>query len=127
MRGQSVISQKTKKRRPSAPGKGEPILVRLQRTPLANLDHWIARQEDRPSRPEAIRRLVVEQALAGSSSGPRSPTARAKAADLASKRLDKLIDPATPEDERQQRKRRILKGPGEFQELRDKLRSTDKT
>src|SRR5262249_60920976 len=66
MRGQSVISQKPKKRRPSAPGKGEPILVRLQRTPLANLDHWIARQEDRPSRPEAIRRLV-EQALAGSS------------------------------------------------------------
>ena len=126
MRGQSVILQKTKKRRPSAPGKGEPILVRLQRTPLANLDHWIARQEDRPSRPEAIRRLV-EQALAGSSSGPRSPTARAKAADLASKRLDKLIDPATPEDERQQRKRRILRGPREFRELRDKFRSTDKT
>ena len=126
MRGQSVILQKTKKRRPSAPGKGEPILVRLQRTPLANLDHWIARQEDRPSRPEAIRRLV-EQALAGSSSGRRSPTARAKAADLASKRLDTLIDPATPEDERQQRKRRILRGPGEFRELRDKLRSTDKT
>jgi hypothetical protein len=126
MRGQSVISQKPKKRRLSSPSKGEPILVRLQRTPLANLDHWIARQEDRPSRPEAIRRLV-EQALAGSSSGRRSPTARAKAADLASKRLDKLIDPATPEDERQQRKRRILRGPSEFRELRDKLRSTDKT
>ena len=126
MRGQSVISQKLKKRGPPAPGKGEPILVRLQRTPLAALDHWIARQEDRPSRPEAIRRLV-EQALAGSPSGPGSSTARAKATDLASKRLDKLIDPATPEDERQRRKRRILRGPGEFRELRDKFRSTDKT
>jgi hypothetical protein len=45
---------------------------------------------------------------------------------LASKRLDELIDPATPEDERQQRKRRILRGPGEFLELRDKSRSRDK-
>jgi len=125
MRGQSVISRKPKKRGARARGKGKPISVRLQRTPLAALDHWIARQEDRPSRPEAIRRLV-EQALAGSPSGQRSPTARAKATDLASKRLDELIDPATPEDERQQRKRRILRGPGEFLELRDKSRSRDK-
>jgi len=125
MRGQSVTSRKAKKRGSPARGKGEPLLVRLQKTPLAALDHWIARQEDRPSRPEAIRRLV-EQALAGSSPGPRSPAARAKATDLASKRLDELIDPATPEVERQQRKRRILRGPGEFRELRDKSRSKDK-
>ena len=126
MRGQSVISQKPKKRGPPATGKGERILVRLQRTPLAALDHWIALQEDRPSRPEAIRR-IVEQALAGSPSGPGSPQRRAKATDLASKRLDKLIDPAAPEEERQQRKRRLLEGPGEFRELRDKARSRGKT
>jgi hypothetical protein len=52
-----------KKRGPPATGKGKPILVRLQPAQLAALDAWIARQDARLSRPEAIRRLV-EQALA---------------------------------------------------------------
>src|SRR5262249_47154220 len=53
---QSVISRK--KRGPPATGKGEPIMVRLQPGPLAALDSWIGKQEDAPSRPEAIRRLL---------------------------------------------------------------------
>jgi hypothetical protein len=63
MRRQSA--RPPKKRGPPATGKGKPILVRLQPAQLAALDAWIARQDARLSRPEAIRRLV-EQALAGS-------------------------------------------------------------
>jgi len=33
-------------------------MVRLQPSLLSRLDAWVALQEDKPSRPEAIRRLV---------------------------------------------------------------------
>jgi hypothetical protein len=48
-----------KKRGPAPTGKGTLIGVRLQPPTLARLDDWIAMQEDRPSRPEAIRRLTT--------------------------------------------------------------------
>jgi len=54
----TVLSQK-KKRGPPATGKGALIGVRLQPDGLSELDAWIANQRDpKPSRPEAIRRLV---------------------------------------------------------------------
>lgn len=53
----------TKKRRGPAPtGKGTLIGVRLQPDQLAKVDEWRERQDDTPTRPEAIRRLV-EKAL----------------------------------------------------------------
>jgi hypothetical protein len=39
-------------------GKGELIGVRLQPAALSAVDAWIVGQDDHPSRPEAIRRLV---------------------------------------------------------------------
>jgi hypothetical protein len=53
---QTVISKK--KRGPPATGKGTPIVVRMQPGPLSKLDTWVAAQQDKLSRPEAIRRLV---------------------------------------------------------------------
>jgi hypothetical protein len=47
-----------KKRGPPATGKGMPITVRLQPVPLRELDLWAKSQDDHPSRPEAIRRLI---------------------------------------------------------------------
>jgi hypothetical protein len=61
MRASTVIPRK--KRGPTPTGKGTPVMVRLLPTPLNSLDAWIAAQpEPKPTRPEAIRRLV-EQAL----------------------------------------------------------------
>jgi hypothetical protein len=58
----SFVKKKTvqprKKRGPAPTGKGTPIQVRAQPDMLGALDAWIARQDDQPSRPEAIRRLV---------------------------------------------------------------------
>jgi hypothetical protein len=63
------------------------------------------RQNDAPSRTEAIRRLV-ELALAGMQPPkPRSPKARSKALDLAGKQIDKLSNPSASAEERQQRRR----------------------
>ena len=66
-----------KKRRGPAPtGKGTQVVVRMQPPALANLDRWIARQAEAPTRPEAIRRLV-EIALAATPV-PRVEFRRAK-------------------------------------------------
>ena len=94
---------------------------------LEKIDGWRRQQIDTPHRTEAIRRLV-EQALAGSQpTKARSARARSKAQELASAQLDKLIDPSAPDEERQQRKRRLLKGPKEFRDLRDEIRSKPKS
>jgi hypothetical protein len=44
----------------------------------------------------------------------RSPKAAAKARDLADQEIDKLSDQSATAEERQERKRRLLKRPGEF-------------
>jgi hypothetical protein len=67
MARQSVISRK--KRGPPPTGKGVPILVRLQPPLLADVDRWIATQDNPFTRPEAIRRLI-EIALATKSKRP---------------------------------------------------------
>jgi cytochrome c553 len=56
------MTQEPKKRgRPvgSVKGVGAPIMVRLDADRLAALDGWIAGQDEpKPTRPEAVRRLV---------------------------------------------------------------------
>jgi hypothetical protein len=47
-----------KRRGPKPTGQGVPVLVRLHPPALEALDTWRGAQDDGPSRPEAIRRLV---------------------------------------------------------------------
>jgi hypothetical protein len=58
MARQTLISRKVKKKRgPPPTGKGAPVMVRLQPRELAELDAWIAAQDDpKLTRPEALRR-----------------------------------------------------------------------
>jgi hypothetical protein len=119
MKRQSMVPKK--KRGPPPTGKGEQVQVRIQPGQMATLDAWIAGQDAPPSRPEAIRRLI-DLGLAGSRPlKQRSHKAAAKAIDMASQQIDKLIDPSAPAEERQQRKRRLLKGPREFRDIRGDL------
>jgi hypothetical protein len=48
-----------KKPGPPATGKGTLVGVRLQPPELSRLDAWAAAHEDKPSRPEALRRLAT--------------------------------------------------------------------
>jgi hypothetical protein len=123
MRRQSVITQK--KRGPPATGKGELVGVRIQPKLMQGLDRWIADHRPRPSRPEAIRRLL-EQALATAApSGPAKAGSRRKAADLAGQAIDSLGDQTATVEERAHRKRRLIKGPREFRDVRDDQRKKD--
>ena len=120
MAGQSVISRK--KRGPPPSGKGKPILVRLQPPQLAALDAWIAEQEGALSRPQAIRRLV-ESGLASGTAAPRqrSKESKRKAAELAGQEIDRLGDDGLTGEEKATRKRRLIKGPREFRDVRGDL------
>jgi hypothetical protein len=78
---------------------------------------------DAPDEPTSLWPMPSEQPLGrGRKSTPRpSPTAASKASDLAAQQIDKLVDPSIPAEERQMRKRRLLKGPKEFRDIRDDL------
>lgn len=92
--------------------------IRLSRDLRAKVDAWATRQDDEPGRSEAIRRLV-ELGLA--SSMPVAKTSKKKAAQaegMAGDMIDMLGDGGATADDRARRKRRLLKGPSEFREMR---------
>jgi hypothetical protein len=134
MMGKSIRDIPKKRGRPQTTGRGAGILVRLHAEPLARVDDWAAQQHDHPSRPEAIRRLVevglsapgglrkipvvVASGDARTQSRTKARKTAEKAAELAASQLDKMTDPALPPEERQLRKRRLIKGPKEFRDVR---------
>jgi hypothetical protein len=99
--------------------------VRLEPNVQVAVDRWAERHAI--NRSEALRRLIALGLGVSQPPKARSAKARSKALDLAGKEIDKLIDPSAPVEERQQRKRRLLKGPREFREMRDEIRSKPKS
>jgi hypothetical protein len=84
---------------------------------MASIDAWSAAQDDTPGRSETIRRLVeVGLTVAPRKRGAHKGAAKAKA--MASEQIDRMGDAATSPEERQGRKRHLLKGPSEFREMR---------
>src|SRR5215203_3943346 len=119
MNGRSI--SRTEKR-----GRGRPrvnptsIHLSLPPAQLDQLDAYVAQQSDQPSRPEAIRRLL-NMALANT--GMTSPRKKysAKASETAGSTLDQLGDKSASPDQQAKRKRRLLKGPSEFRDMRRDL------
>ena len=114
-------SRKSKRKigRPKTTGSGQPQIVRMYDQQIAAIDAWIATVGMVISRPEAIRRLV-EMALASKKKPPArySEKVAAKARELASKAIDGLVDSSAPADEKAVRKRRLIKGPSAFRDVR---------
>ena len=106
----------TRKRGRPATGQDPVTAIRLSAGLREIVDHWAARQPDKPRRSEAIRRQL-EVGLAGfKPAGRRSQTA--KALRMAAREIGPLVDKSAPPVERIKRKRRLLKGPREFREMR---------
>jgi hypothetical protein len=104
---------------PPQTGKGTLIGVRIQPDDLATLDSWIIDDGRGLTRPKAIRRLV-EMALSNYAPRPgtRNSVRATKAAELASKVIDKHLDPDIPAEERDVRRRELLHGPSGFRDVR---------
>jgi hypothetical protein len=117
------ISDNRKKRGRGRPptGIGKPVGLRLYADLERRIDAWASKQSDKPGRPEAIRRLV-EQALAVTSSTESiKPGSRRTAAEMAGQTIDQLGDRTATDEQRAHRKRRLIKGPREFREVRGDL------
>jgi hypothetical protein len=109
-----------KRRGRPATGRDPVTAIRLSDDLRRRVDAWAAKQPDGPGRSEAIRRLV-EIALAAASPLPTPKETSAKARRLAGEAIDRLIDKSAPPAEQAKRKRRLLKGPPEFRDMRGDL------
>jgi hypothetical protein len=98
-------------------------LIGFRADPIAHaaIVKWAEHQLDRPTLSEAIRRLV-ELGLTVKTSPTQITSARGeraeRAATTAGKQLDQLADKSASVGEQAIRKRRLLKGPEEFQSVR---------
>jgi hypothetical protein len=110
----------------------------------ASIVRWAENQPDLPTLSEATRQLVelgLTVRTKARSTGRRPPAAivsdlaaetidslpakpiakpgrRSRAKELAGKAIEKMGDPAASPEERDQRRRRLTKGPTEFREVR---------
>jgi len=83
---------------------------------LNELEAWATANDI--SRSDAFRRIVELGLTVKTTAKPPSPARAARAKELASKAIDKMIDPGAPPEEQAQRRRRLTKGPMEFREAR---------
>jgi hypothetical protein len=84
----------------------------------ASIVKWAEGQPDKPTLSDAIRNLV-ELGLTVGAKPKQAPAERAaRAKELASKAIDTLTVGASDDDAKANRKRRLIKGPEEFRELR---------
>jgi hypothetical protein len=104
---------------PRVTGPGTLIGMRVHKPFLALLDDWRKQQEDQPSRPDAMR-LLAEARLRQLSPERKARTRPGpEATEMAAQVIDALTDPSVPAENRAKRKRRLLKGPEEFRDIRD--------
>ena len=107
---------------PTPASRDAAITVRLSRDLLERLDRWIASQEGAVDRSEAVGRLAemwLDHVGMPSKTGKSSRGAE-NAAGMASAMIDSLGDRSATHDDREHRKRRLVKGPSEFRAMRKK-------
>ena len=100
----------------------ERVMFEMPPDELKSIDAWIKTQPaPRPSRADAIRRLVKQALTVVQAPQKRSKKAASKAHEMADQELDRLGDASLPAGERERRKRRLTKGPREFRDMRGDL------
>jgi metal-responsive CopG/Arc/MetJ family transcriptional regulator len=106
-----------KKRGRQATGQDPVTAIRLSSQLRKKVDVWAAKQPKEPSRSQAIRQLV-ELGLASAQGARARGKNVAKASEMAGQEIDRLADQSATAEEQQLRKRRLIKGPKEFRDMR---------
>jgi len=112
----SIKVMPKKRRGRPATGKDPQVVVRMPSTLIAEVDTWGAAND--AIRSEAIRRLVELGLTVGAKQKQTTAVTADRAKELASKTIDSLTADVANNDEKASRKRRLIKGPEEFQEAR---------
>jgi hypothetical protein len=106
-----------KRRGRPATGKDPLISARVPAEVVTSIEAWGAAKG--LTRSEAIRRLVeLGLKVKTPARSVSKPGRRLRAQELATKTIEKMIDPAAVPEEQAQRRRRLTKGPSEFREDR---------
>lgn len=114
------------------PGRIQATLFQMRASAafLKSVDKWRVDQDDKPSRAEAVRRLVElgftvtlkaspsERLSAARSSASAAKGQKHRAREMAGNAIDRMADTAAHPDDQASRKHRMLKGPEEFREAR---------
>jgi hypothetical protein len=111
------VDQKTKRGRP-ATGRDPMVSSRIPESTVKAIDQWAELNET--TRSNAIRRLVELGLKVKTPARPAvsKPARKLRAQELATKAIEKLVDPSAPPEERAERRRSLTKGPTEFREDR---------
>jgi hypothetical protein len=110
------VTPKKKRGRP-ATGRDPHVTSRMPQPLIDQVEAWAAANDT--GRSEAIRRLVeLGLKVQTPARSVSSPGRKLRAQELATKAIEKLIDPSAPPEEQAQRRRRLTKGPTEFREGR---------
>jgi hypothetical protein len=118
------VAPKKRRGRPST-GKDPHMAARMPAELIAGVEAWATANDT--TRSDAFRRLVELGLAVRTPAKPvGKPGRRSRAQELATKAIEKIIDPSAPPEERAQRRRRLTKGPTEFLEDRVDLPKTKK-
>ena len=91
----------------------------------AKIVKWAEKQPDKPTMPDAIRRLVSLGLSAKAHMKKASRTRVNEANAMAANQLDQLADPSATAEQQEIRKHRLLQGPTEFRDIRvDRAKSS---
>jgi hypothetical protein len=93
------------------------IGIRLSPDKRQAVEAWAKTALDKPSLSEAVRRLV-ELGLASAHRSASRIKKAMEASEMAGQEIDRLVDPSATDQERLQRKRRLIRGPKEFRDFR---------
>jgi hypothetical protein len=111
MRKSIKVAPKKRRGRP-ATGKDPHIAARMPPRLIAEVEAWAS--SNSTTRSDAFRRLVEIGLTVKTKSKQPSAALADRAKELATKAVEKMIDPSVPPEERAQRRRRLTKGPPEF-------------
>jgi len=108
-----------KQKSPGRPATGQIPMLGFRATDelRGKIVHWAELQSDQPKLSEAIRRLVEIGLSVKPTVQVRSKTAQ-RAAQLAAKVVENKLQPDLPQEERNVRKRSLLKGPSMIRDMR---------
>ncbi|MEH2528625.1 MULTISPECIES: hypothetical protein [unclassified Bradyrhizobium] len=115
----SISVNKKTRGRPKKKGGVHPVTaVRLSPELGSAVDKWSDLQADGPSRSEAIRRLVELGLTVRPKARKSSEGQQLRAREMASVAIDSMTDSSAHPSDQDSRKRRLLKGPEEFRDVR---------
>jgi hypothetical protein len=122
--GKSIDVAQKKRGRPYTGGPEPHMSVRLPQGVIDQVAAWAAKHD--VSRSEAFRRLVELGLTVKEEAKPSTAMHRARrgkadhASSMAGTAIDTLSDQSATTEEQAKRKRRLIKGPSEFRDIRDR-------